>query len=218
MEHTLTKHYEAIIWDWNGTLLDDLEICIDAMNMMLHKRGYKLLEKQHYKEIFTFPVRDYYERVGFDFEKHDWETIALEFIRNYRDLIHKSLLHDRVNEVVSYFQTAGKRQFILSAMHQDFLVETISARLDPSKFEIIAGLGDHYAESKAGNAHILVDKTGLSKDRIVMIGDTIHDYEVAHETGIDCILVADGHQSKERLETTGTKVLNNLGELIDLFN
>jgi len=194
MEYTLTKHYKAIIWDWNGTLLDDLEICIDAMK------------------------RDYYERVGFDFEKHDWETIALEFIRDYRDLIHKSLLHDRVNEVVSYFQTAGKRQFILSAMHQDFLVETISARLDPSKFEIIAGLGDHYAESKAGNAHILVDKTGLSKDRIVMIGDTIHDYEVAHETGIDCILVADGHQSKERLETTGTKVLNNLGELIDLFN
>ncbi|MGB4122932.1 MAG: HAD hydrolase-like protein, partial [Bacteroidales bacterium] len=143
MEYTLTKHYKAIIWDWNGTLLDDLEICIDAMNMMLHKRGYKLLEKQHYKEIFTFPVRDYYERVGFDFEKHDWETIALEFIRDYRDLIHKSLLHDRVNEVVSYFQTAGKRQFILSAMHQDFLVETISARLDPSKFEIIAGLGDH---------------------------------------------------------------------------
>jgi len=140
MASILFNNVQAIIWDWNGTLLNDLDVCINAMNRMLKKRNYPLLTEARYKEIFTFPVQDYYVEAGFDFSRDDWETVAAEFIANYRKNIHQSVLHDEVNDILQRFRSMGKRQFILSAMQQDFLMETISARLDPSIFEVIAGL------------------------------------------------------------------------------
>lgn len=216
MASNLLKNVQAIIWDWNGTLLNDLDVCINAMNRMLKKRNYPLLTEARYKEIFTFPVQDYYVEAGFDFSRDDWETVAAEFIANYRKNIHQSVLHDEVNDILQRFRSMGKRQFILSAMQQDFLMETISARLDPSIFEVIAGLNDHYAATKVENAHLLVKKIGLPKNKIAMIGDTIHDFEVAQETGITCILIADGHQSRARLAGKGARLIDNLKDLPNL--
>jgi len=213
MASNLFKNVRAVIWDWNGTLLDDLHVCINAMNQMLEKRSYPLLSEQRYKEIFTFPVQDYYVKAGFDFSRDDWETVAMEFIANYRSTVHQSILHLEVNEMLAHFKSGGIRQFILSAMQQDFLMETITARLDPSIFETIAGLNDHYAATKVENARLLVKEIALLKDQIVMIGDTIHDFEVAEEAGIPCILVANGHQARERLEGTGCLVIEAISEL-----
>lgn len=214
MASNLLKNLQAIIWDWNGTLLDDLDVCINAMNRMLEKRNYPLLTTERYKEIFTFPVQDYYVKAGFDFSRDVWDTVAMEFIANYRENVHQSVLHDEVNDILQRFKSMGKRQFILSAMQQDFLIETISARLDPSIFETIAGLNDHYAATKVENARLLVHEIGLPKSEIIMIGDTIHDFEVAEEVGIGCILVANGHQARKRLESTGTKIIESIQELM----
>jgi phosphoglycolate phosphatase len=214
MTDKLINSAVAIIWDWNGTLLNDLEVCIGSMNTMLEQRAMAKLTNEHYKEIFTFPVRDYYEKAGFDFSIVDWEEVAMEFINNYRNGILHSLLHDDAVTVLDHFRALKKRQFVLSAMQQDFLMETISARLDPSIFEIIAGLNDHYAATKVENAHLLVKEIGLPTDHILMIGDTIHDFEVAEEVGIRCILVANGHQSRQRLEKSGAAVIDSLLELL----
>lgn len=213
MASNLLNNVRAILWDWNGTLLDDLEVCISSMNGMLTRRNYPILTKERYKEIFTFPVQDYYVKAGFDFSRDDWDTVAMEFIANYRENVHQSVLHDEVNDILQRFRSMGKRQFILSAMQQDFLLETITARLDPTIFEVIAGLNDHYAATKVENARLLVHEIGLPKSQIIMIGDTIHDFEVAEEAGIPCILVANGHQARERLESTRAPVVDKLMDL-----
>lgn len=217
MASNLLNNTRAILWDWNGTLLDDLEVCISSMNQMLTRRDYPILTHERYKEIFTFPVQDYYVKAGFDFSCDDWDTVAMEFIANYRNSVHQSVLHKEVTDLLAHFKSAGIRQFILSAMQQEFLMETISARLDPSIFEVIAGLNDHYAATKVENARLLVHEIGLPKSQIIMIGDTVHDFEVAEEAGIGCILVANGHQARERLESTGTGVVLNLAELQKLL-
>jgi phosphoglycolate phosphatase len=204
----------AIIWDWNGTLLDDLDVCIGAINGMLEKRSLKPLTRQRYREIFTFPVRDYYFEAGFDFEKDDWETAAMEFIDHYRKSVRNSLLHPEAVTILERLDVMKKRQFILSAMEQDFLSETIRARLNSGIFEKIVGLNNHYAATKAENAVLLVEEIGLPINEIVMIGDTMHDFEVAEKAGIPCILVANGHQARHRLEKTGVPVISDLKELM----
>ena len=60
---------KAIIWDYNGTLLNDLSIGVECINRMLTKRELPLLTTESYREVFTFPVKKYYELVGFDFNK-----------------------------------------------------------------------------------------------------------------------------------------------------
>ena len=74
------KKYTHIIWDWNGTLLDDAWLCVDVMNGMLEERGMKLKTVDEYRELFDFPVRDYYEKLGFNFKDEPFDKVGMEFI------------------------------------------------------------------------------------------------------------------------------------------
>ena len=213
----LFRNVKAVLWDWNGTLLDDMEISIQAMNRMLEKRNYPLLEPGRYREIFTFPVREYYLKAGVNFDDHDWDEVAMEFIDNYRMTVVTAKVNPEAQAILDYFSNKKIRQFILSAMEQEFLAETIGRRLDPKVFEEIVGLNNHYAHTKVENAQLLVKKLGLPPDEIVMIGDTLHDYEVAEAAGIRCILYSGGHQSKERLLASGAMLIDSLSELKKLF-
>lgn len=211
------KNIKAIIWDWNGTLLDDLEPSILSMNQMLVKRNIPVLKTKVYKEIFTFPVKDYYLKAGVNFEDFEWDVVAMEFIENYRKNVVTSVVHEGVGEILDYLAGKNIRQFILSAMQQEFLSETIEQRLDAGFFEEIVGLNNHYAHTKVENAVLLVEKIALPKSEILMVGDTLHDFEVAEAAGIACILFSGGHQSRKRLEGSGALVIDHLAEIKDLF-
>ncbi|MFO8067850.1 MAG: HAD hydrolase-like protein [Bacteroidales bacterium] len=209
----MNKHKKVIFWDWNGTLLNDVEICIKAMNIMLQKRGMALLDEKRYKEVFTFPVIDYYSALGFDFEKEPFEIPAIEFIDEYKKLLPATLLFDDVFDILEYFKNSGIKQYILSAMESSALKESIRSRNIYNYFHSINGLEDHYAHGKQHVAEQLMSKEGIMPGEVIMIGDTLHDYEIAQNLGIDLVLVDRGHQSRERLMTTKELVLNNLAEL-----
>ncbi len=79
--------YEYVIWDWNGTLFNDVQISIDTMNKMLEVKEYpQRLDTDLYKSIFSFPVVDYYIKVGLDFEKHSFDELAQLFIDLYSEV------------------------------------------------------------------------------------------------------------------------------------
>ena len=61
--------YKHIIWDWNGTLIDDRRFCIDIMNEVLKKRQMETMTEEWFLDNFCFPVKDYYLKLGFNFEK-----------------------------------------------------------------------------------------------------------------------------------------------------
>jgi phosphoglycolate phosphatase len=203
----------AIIWDWNGTLLNDLSFCVETINILLKKRNLPLLSEEKYKEVFSFPVKDYYEKAGFDFSKEDFAIPAREFIDLYNAGVNGCQLHPPVFEVLGFFRAKQTRQFILSAMKQDMLEETVSHHNISGYFEKIAGLSDHYAVSKIEAGKQLLSESGLDGKTTLIIGDTLHDFEVAGELGTGCILIADGHQSKKRLLSPGVTVLDSIEEL-----
>ncbi len=205
---------QSVIWDWNGTLLNDLELCISSINQLLGKRGLALLDHNRYKEVFSFPVKDYYEAIGFDFSREDFSVPAHEFIDLYENGVKNCLLQNHSMAVLDFFKTAGRRQFVLSAMHQGMLEQTLRQQQISRYFEGVVGLDDHYAVSKVDRGRQLISKFKIYKNKAVMIGDTIHDFEVSEELGISCILVANGHQSASRLKNTGVTVVESLEELL----
>jgi phosphoglycolate phosphatase len=200
----------AIIWDWNGTLLNDLDFCIATINQLLQKRHLPLLNRQTYKEVFSFPVKNYYEIIGFDFSKEDFAVPAKEFIDLYDSGVGSCNLHPVALETITFFRKIGARQFVLSAMKQTMLEQTLKHQSLFPYFEGVAGLNNHYAVSKVERGRQLISEFKIDKENAWIIGDTIHDFEVADELGIRCILVANGHQSEQRLKNTGALVLKNL--------
>lgn len=206
-----------IIWDFNGTLLDDTQVCVDCMNIMLRERQLPELKVDRYREIFTFPVREYYLSLGFNFLKEPFEIPAHRFIDLYRIHLATSPLHEGTRQILQDFKEAGIRQFILSAMEHDFLIETLKLKGLMDYFEQVAGIENHLADGKLDMARRLISSLETDPEKIVMIGDTAHDHEVAKGSGIRCILVAHGHQSYERLKKLDCRVVRDFKELLEVI-
>lgn len=205
----------TIIWDWNGTLLNDLDLCLSSINILLKNRKLPQLDLQSYKEVFSFPIKDYYATIGFDFSKEDFEIPAKEFIDLYDNQVENCALQPATLEVLSFFKRKGIRQFVLSAMKQSMLDHTLKHNNILHFFEGVAGLNDHYAVSKVERGQQLIGKFDIDKSNTWIIGDTNHDFEVAQALGIRCILITDGHQSENRLKRTGCPLISNLQHLIN---
>ena len=205
--------YESIIWDWNGTLLNDVGTAIDSINYLLKDRKLPPLTLVRYLDVFTFPVQNYYEQIGFDLKNEPFEIPANQFIAIYNKAVESCGLHGGSIPVLQHFQKQGCRQFILSAMEQKNLEKTIIENNIDHFFEVLCGLSDNYAASKVENGKALILQKGIKPEQTLLIGDTTHDFDVANAIGCKCVLVANGHQSKVRLLQSGAKVLDNLEDI-----
>jgi phosphoglycolate phosphatase len=204
--------YKHIIWDWNGTLLDDVWLCVEILNRMLEHRGMKTTTLSEYQKHFDFPVINYYIKLGFDFEKEPFDDVAREYIRAYESERRRCRLRRGVIDIIKQFRTKGVLQSVLSASQQSSLIEALELFDLKFFFENIAGLDDYYAHSKVDAGEKLLKNLTVSKREVLLIGDTTHDYEVACMLGSDSLLLPAGHQSKQRLLATGARVCDSFYE------
>jgi len=201
--------HSHVIWDWNGTLFDDVKLCMSVINTMLATRGLKTLDSiAEYHTVFTFPVIDYYRNVGFDFEKEPFEALAVEFMDLYLSGDSACELFPGTKSVLSELRQMGVRQVMLSASKQDVLEKQVSRYDIADYFDELLGISDIQANSKLEIAGDFAARENLRK--AVLIGDSKHDFEVAQALGIDCILIPNGHQSKETLLSCGVPVLDDI--------
>jgi phosphoglycolate phosphatase len=211
------KNVKNIIWDFNGTLLNDVSICLKSINPLLKNRNLPEIDKLKYQEVFTFPVIEYYKAIGFNFENEPFEIPAMQFIDNYRANLPQARLFIGINELLGRLKTIGIQQAILSAMEEPFLIETLNQLGIANYFNEIAGIQDHYAHSKVNRGLNLIKSQNFHTSETLLIGDTLHDMEVATELGIQCILLSHGHQSYNRLCVNGNVVVENLKALEDVL-
>ena len=200
-----------VLWDWNGTLLDDLTYAIGVRNRTFPAFGLpRIGSVAEYHRQFTFPVRRYYERAGVTDETfvavaHAWMA---EYVRGF-DAVP---LHGDAVETLARFAAAGVRQAVLSATRRDMLESQIARFPIRAYFTDVLGLSDIYARSKEAVGLDYLARCGVPAASTLMIGDTLHDAEVARAMGTGCVLVARGHQSRETLLTAGVPVMDTLVE------
>jgi len=198
-------------------LLNDIDLCVATINVLLEKRKLPLLTPDKYKDVFSFPVKDYYQAIGFNFEKEDFAIPAKEYIDLYNSRVERCALHHPAPEILSHFKSLGFHQFVLSAMENDMLLKTLAHNKILHFFEAVAGLDNHFAVSKIDRGVQLMNEYRMEKNNTFLIGDTTHDFEVANRLGIQCILIAGGHQSEERLKQTGARIIPKLETLKELI-
>jgi len=209
-------NYKHIFWDWNGTLFDDTDACIKSMNLLLEKRKLTALDRDGYAKIFGFPVIDYYRKAGFDFEKDPYEKLAHEYMKNYGEESKKAGLNGQARAVLKRLSAAGFKQYVLSASENLALNAQLKEHNVAEFFTAIIGCNDIFAKGKIAAALAWLDKNPLD-GKAVLIGDTVHDFEVANALSFDCILFSGGHGEKSALLKTGARVFNSLEDVADFL-
>ena len=189
-----------ILWDWNGTLLDDTEAALATLNEMITVRGGQPIGMEFYRDHFAFPVRPFYDKIGIvAHDEDEWNGIAHEYHEVYGRQPKK--LNPLAVTALEMAKEAGCRQSIVSALRQDLLdAQTKEYGID-GYFERICGSNNLHGASKVVRARAFLAEL-RSRDaeaKFVMIGDAVHDKEVSDAIGIPCVLCAVGSHAAWRL-------------------
>ena len=208
------KTYTHVVWDFNGTILNDVRLGIDCVNTMLEKRGLPVLpDEDAYRHVFGFPIDSYYRRLGFDFEKEDYDTVlAPEWVALYLAGEGSCPMNDGVQETLRALKNREIPQLILSASNAEQLKGQLERLEIAHFFEEILGLDNIHARSKAHLA--LAWKEAHPYARPLFIGDTEHDADVAASIEADCILFLGGHQPEEVLAAKGCPLIRSIKEIL----
>lgn len=203
----------SIIWDWNGTIIDDVQFGVEFMDRFLRSHGRPGIDRQKYRTHFCFPVRNFYRALDFHFDtEEEYRENARRFHEQYEQWVYQCHLHSGAAELLRTLQAHGIRQSIFSGLPHDHLERHVAHFGVRQYFEQIVGTSNTHATGKLEQTEGLLQTFGFEPSTTILIGDTRHDAEVAAKLGVRCILVAAGYNLFEDLARTGCETVSNLTE------
>jgi phosphoglycolate phosphatase len=208
----MTRH---VVWDWNGTLLDDVDHSVTALNRLLTERSLPCLDRHAYRERFGFPVKSFYVELGFDADREDFAALSATFIGHYRVAAQTASPHAEVRHVMSQLAARGIAQSVLSAMEISLLRQMLAEHDLLEHLLHVRGLSDLQATSKVALGVELMRSLRAQPDEVLFVGDTLHDLETARAMGAQCLLFTRGHQTAERLSHSGATLIDSLHQVLD---
>ena len=140
--------YDHIIWDWNGTLVNDAFLCVQIVNQILSERDLSTVDIRFYRENFCFPVNQYYRLLGLPYNGKAYQKVSQSFIEKYRLSQHICNLHDNVPRILQTFQKQNLNQSILSAGNQHDVSNFLKHHKIFDYFNVISGVNHIYANGK----------------------------------------------------------------------
>lgn len=201
---------KLLIWDWNGTILDDLDLCLDLENELLRERGMREITREWYLDHFSFPVDAYYRMMGYTFETESYAQVSGMFMERYNARYGGCPIRSGVRTVLAEANTLGVRQTLLSVTEQNALVRQVTRLGLNGFFGELLGQDDQLGQSKVARAKAYMDRIGIDPRDALFIGDTDHDAEAARAVGCPCVLLTQGHQSKTVLLRCGVPVYDSV--------
>lgn len=209
--------YRYVVWDWNGTLLDDAWLSVEVINRMLARRGLPLASPARYARIFGFPLEDYCRRLGFDLEREPFAQLSDEFSSEYEARRLECQLRGGAEAVLRAVAGRGAIQAVLSAYEQQALRDLVVHFGLAGHFHDVVGVDNVHGSGKVALGRRWIGAIGWPPGQVLLVGDTLHDRDVAAAMGVDCALIPSGHQERSRLEGQGVTVIEDLPHLLDLL-
>ncbi|GIJ48571.1 phosphatase [Virgisporangium aliadipatigenens] len=208
----MAKH---LVWDWNGTLLNDLDLVVAATNAAFASVGGPVVTAEEHRRDYRRPIVDYYAYVlGRPVAEDEFVRLDDVFHRAYREkLVDCALADDALDAIHAWEGT----QSLLSMWFHDELVPEVTRRGLVHRLARVDGLraavgGGHKAEHLA--THLA--ELGVDGPDAVLIGDSVDDANAAHQVGAAVVLYAGGFTDPPLLEATGLPVASSLLEAVQL--
>lgn len=187
---------DCVFWDWNGTLLNDLDYSLGVTNGILDRHGIKTLSKDYYQKHFTIPVVHYYNHLGLEKSQLSFDELSKLFIKNYMNSHHTLELFPGARDCLNHLNSRNVKQVLFSAAHIDEIIFQVQHHKLEQFFQVLSGADNHSGGCKLDRGLLIKKEHGF--DCGALVGDTLHDIEIGKALGFDTIWVSDGHQSLER--------------------
>ena len=204
---------KEIVWDWNGTLINDTSLCVDILNKILFFHDQPSISIEYYRNNFSFPVSAFYKIISLPSSGKKFDDVSLSFISEYRLKWKECNLQPGVLQILKLIKQLGLRQSILSAGNQSDVEVFLDHFKLESFFNQVFGTDNIKAEGKIELGKKFITDSNLRPEEILLVGDTIHDFQVANEIGCLVLLFSQGHNSNNQLSGYSVQIINDLMEV-----
>lgn len=197
------KAYDVVVWDWNGTLLNDSNHTLKVICEILKQEGLPQISLEDYKKHFGFPISSYYQALGLPSKGPEFDRVAHQFVDGYRSYYDDLELYPDSIYLLETVKNLSIPQYILSAAQLEDLQLQMGKFKIMDYFKKISGASDIYAHGKIGQAQLMkpyFESRGYKKG--LYIGDTDHDVEVSEVLGFDFCFSKEGHQCISKIDAT----------------
>lgn len=212
-----------VVWDWNGTLLDDFEVMVEATSASCRDLVDRPIAADEYRTHFARPVQLLYEGIlGRPLAPQEWQMINSRFHASYRELVSAAVLARDAKVALAMVSDAGCTQSLLSMWLHDELVTMLEALGVGSEFVRVEGLSA-ISEGGSKHQHLVAHLEKVSADlgrhvdpaSVLVVGDSLDDAAAAAQTGTRCVLVEGGSHHPADLATAGVSVVGSLVEALE---
>jgi phosphoglycolate phosphatase-like HAD superfamily hydrolase len=211
-----------VIWDWNGTLLDDLDVVVAAVNDSLQLFDADPIDADGYRDHYMRPVYRFYERLlEREVSAAEWEQIDITFHASYRRRLAGASLTSDAVAALDLVAGGSSSQSLLSMWWHDELVPAADAwgvarymtRIDGNRGEAGETKAAHLAKHVAA---IGGDTSVSDNGRWLVVGDSLDDAVAAREAGVPCVLYDGGSHHRRELDAAGVPVADSLIDALHL--
>jgi len=204
-----------LVWDWNGTLLDDLPLVVAATNASIAVHGIAPITAEEHRRDFLRPVADYYAMLlGRPVDAEEFVALDKAFHAAYNDGLATCVLAPDAEAALRAW--TGTQSLLSMWFHTD-LVPAVSRYGLAGYFTRVDGLRANVGGGpKAPHLIAHLSALGLTGPGCVLVGDSVDDAEAAQAVGARCVLYAGGFTDARRLRATGFPVARSVAEAVEL--
>lgn len=209
-----------MVWDWNGTLLDDLPLVVESVNVLLRSRELATITVADYTAAYTRPVHVFYERLfGRPIGAEEWALVDEVFHAAYdAQVTDRATLMAGAEDALNQVAGAGLTQSLLSMYRHGPLVGLVDHHGLSRHFEVVQGVtgggGGHKLPHLERHLERMVHLHGDEPSRILLVGDALDDAVAADHVGARCVLLASGSHPVAELHRAGVPVVETLDEAL----
>ncbi len=204
--------YRYIFWDFNGTIIDDVDTALGCVNDLLSRKGKKPITLSEYYEYVDTPIVKFYYRI-LPPEEIDFEEISKYFHADYAKRENETHLKKGIFELMHKLKNMGFHQYIITANNIEETTHYINKFGLADCIDALVAPDNSLVLSKIDRAKAFFDSLNIDRNQAIFIGDTLHDIDVANALGIDCITVSYGHQGRKLLEMHNAYVVDSAEEI-----
>lgn len=209
-----------IVWDWNGTLLNDTDAVFACNNMVLEKIGRGPVSAEAFRDHFIHPTRDFYVAIGLN-EEELAKVMIMErdaFHDAYEAMADLAPLHLGATDILQDLRKHNVANLIVSNHITGEITRILKQRnIDHHFDEVIAYIsrGKQFRDmTKGEKLHEYIKANGLDGMNALIIGDTMEEIEIARALGMISVAITGGVHAEHRLRSKAPDhVIHSLHEL-----
>lgn len=206
-----------VVWDWNGTLLDDLDVVIDSVNRSIARYGMDPIDVDAYRDHCRRPVRSFYDSLfGRVVDDMEWEDLNKTFHELYLGAVDQACLAPDAVTALEGLRAMGCSQSLLSMSTHSELKRLVDRHGIDGYFQLVSGLPSPSGDLKVGHLRAHLGAAGIVASEVVVIGDTPDDHHAAFDVGARSVAFDGGSHHRKVLDELGVPVADSLLAVVGL--